>query len=344
MLKLASLLVGSLLLAGTVGVCTQVAAKPRSIPPASPPPPECLSRPAGDIFAPNVTSGTLNRLDIGVNQTADFRGKPLVENPPTYALVIGEGKEGACVTGLKMTGQQSTSLSWRQMKDLHDGDAILWKNATGQNTVTERSHFVNVMDGVSPRASDIAYNWIVRGVFMDHVRDDAIENDQCLAGLIEDSLVDGVFMGFSSRPGSNNECPSYAVKNNVFRVKNVLLRLECMPYPDTDNGDPQNSCGSGEGVGQLFKWKGSSPLKVDVRDSIFVVPSQSLNGPNSMCFPAGTYSNVTLIWQGLGPYPCSLPAGVTQTKDITIWDQARADWLQRYGCAADGSSCPFTSP
>jgi hypothetical protein len=48
-----------------------------------------------------------------------------------------------------------------------------------------------------------------------------------------------------------------------------------------------------------------------------------------MVWPDGTYSNVTVV---LGPgfvgnYPVPLPAGVTVTRDTSIYDTARANWL-----------------
>ncbi|MEM9283647.1 MAG: hypothetical protein AAGA96_17635, partial [Verrucomicrobiota bacterium] len=39
--------------------------------------------------------------------------------------------------------------------------------------------------------------------------------------------------------------------------------------------------------------------------------------------------NVTLIWRGPGGYPAKLPQGVTVSRDRSIWEQAREDWISR---------------
>jgi streptogramin lyase len=51
-----------------------------------------------------------------------------------------------------------------------------------------------------------------------------------------------------------------------------------------------------------------------------------------MRFPPGTVAeNVTLVWTGPGDYPGPLPAGVTVTRDSSVWYAARTAWLQRHG-------------
>ncbi len=300
----------------------------------------CLQRTASNIYVPKVTSGTTNRISIADNKTADFRNKTLTEDPPQYGLVVQGMGSNACITGLKMIGRASTSLTWKTRKGSYDGDGVLFKYMTGSPAIVERVHFYNIMDGVSPRASNSEYRWHARGAYMAYIRDDAIENDQCLAGTFEDSLVDGVFMAFSARPSgtSHPPCPS-GYQDNTLVIKNVYLRLECQPHNSTSSG-----CSGGNGVGQLFKWRSGSPIPVDVRDSIFVQPAMSVNGQSAMCyFPPGRYSNVTIIWQGPGEWPCRTPAGVKVTRDIKIWNEAKIAWLKRYGCSSDGSSCPFTS-
>lgn len=330
-------LLGLCLIGGTALVCTtpKATAAPASL---------CLQRAAGDIYVPNVTSGVTNKINIAANKTADFRPKPLVEDPPQYGLIVRDMDANACITGLKMTGLASTSLTWNVRKGDYDGDGVRIQ-LDGSPVIVERVHFKNVMDGVSPRGNNSNYRWHVRAAYMVGIRDDAIENDGCLGGTIEDSLIE-TFMGFSSRPGKVTingvrvvqDCPP-GYQDNTFNVKNVFMRLECQPYSGGSTG-----CGSTKAVGQIFKWRGSSPIPVDVRDSIFVQPALSHGGTKAMCYrPPGRYSNVTIIWQGSGSWPCKEPPGVTVTRDINIWNQAKAAWLQRYDCAANGSSCPFTS-
>jgi hypothetical protein len=292
----------------------------------------CLSRNADLIKSPTVVSGAHNVVYAYNGVSLDFRSKPLAANDPIYPLRVDRADEGTCITGLKVAGRQSSGLTWQQMKNVYDGDALIIKYATGMKVTVENSWLKNVEDGFSPRALSASSQWILRSSYMTAIRDDAIENDQCLPGLIDDVLIDGAHMFISTRPGKDGVC----AKRNTVVVRNSLVRLTCQP-DDRSNG----SCASATSHGQLFKWD-SSAGPVDVRDTIFLVPSVAHSGPSAMAFPPGVYSNVTLIWLGGGSYPGKLPAsGVKVISDKSVWDTARANWLAKHGCTSDGSTCAF---
>jgi hypothetical protein len=64
-------------------------------------------------------------------------------------------------------------------------------------------------------------------------------------------------------------------------------------------------------------------------DSIIYVEEPSQTELGSDRFPPGTYRNVTLV---LGPgypgtYRVALPPGVTVTHDVSVWERARAAWI-----------------
>ena len=48
-------------------------------------------------------------------------------------------------------------------------------------------------------------------------------------------------------------------------------------------------------------------------------------------WPSGTYDNVKFVWTGSGSYPGTLPAGVTLTRDVGVWNSAKSAWLSRHG-------------
>jgi hypothetical protein len=292
----------------------------------------CLAR--SKIISPAVVYGEQTKVSGRDGATLDFRGKPVVANSPRYPVSLYDAADGTCITGLKVTGRQPTTMTWEQMKSTWDGDSVLVKYATGQNFTIERSYFKNTEDGLTPRATTATSKWVVRGVYMAGIRDDAIENDQCLAGEIIDTLIDGTHMFLSTRPGKANGDSTCARKNTV-TVRNSLIRLACQ----ADSRDDR-SCGPGTSHGQLFKWS-STAGTVDIRDTIFLIPTMSRNGRSSMRFPPGTYSNVTLIWLGQGDYPQALPPGVRLTRDVTIWNAARAAWLSNHGCTLDAQYCSF---
>jgi hypothetical protein len=254
--------------------------------------------------------------------------------PPTYPVVIRNPPQWSCARQLRVTGVAPQSLTWRQWKSNHDGDGILMKVLNG-NGVVEDSWFHNTMDPIS--WNQTTGSWITRRVYARYTRDDFIENDSCRKGLVEDVLVDNAFMFISTRPGGGSTCQAA----NTVTVRNALVHLGALPYDGDMKGSPAaaGSCGHG----QLFKWTASAG-PVDVRNSIFRVDCVSVNGPNSMSFPAGTYENVTLIWGGAGAYPAAIPPGVTVTRDLSVWDEARAAWLRRHGCDDDGDYCSFAGP
>ena len=259
----------------------------------------CLD--TSSAVVPKVDPSAVNNItDIHAGQVYDFRGITLEANPPNYPIVFRDPPE-ICVTGMRAVGRQSDSLTWRQMKNAKYG-GILFRYITGRITF-EYFFLDHLMDGFVPRSNDNV-PWLLRHGYMRHIRDDAIENDNCLPGQIEGVLVDGAFMFLSVRPGAGNHntCTGRQAGNTV-TIQNTLVRLECQPHA----GDGTNhelfvrSCphDTDMGVGQLFKMApGAGPLKVS--DSIFLVPSPSVNGPRSMNFPPGVYENVDsgLAWRG----------------------------------------------
>jgi hypothetical protein len=286
-----------------------------------------------------LVSGSHNEITAR-DATIDLRGQPISANPAKYPMTVQAFGNQVCVTGHSVKGRQSASLTWNEMKSYWDGNGLFFNGGDASTVTFENSYVENVEDGFSARISaNPKAKWVLRGVYMKNIRDDAIENDGCLAGEIHDSLFDGVHMFLSERPGkdSENSCAVKGITDTLTVIRNSLVRMVCQADSRSDN-----SCTVGTSHAQLFKQsEGSGP--VDIRDTIFLVPSLSANGPGPMAFPKGTYSNVTLIWLGGGPYPGRLPAtGVRVTNDISIWNNARAKWLADHGCTADGSRCSFT--
>jgi hypothetical protein len=281
-----------------------------------------------------VASGVLAPLSYRPKSaiTYDMRDVALKGNTPNYPLGFRDAPDGVCITGVRITGQQPRSLTWREMKKTYDGDGIIFKYHIGRATV-ENVWIDNMMDALSFPAQTTSAFWTVRGVYARYVRDDFIENDTCRNGEIVDVLVDGAFMFLSAKPGSGS-CPQQA----KVTIRNSLVRLQGMPYDTNMQGSKPPSGATGHG--QLFKTR--AEVTVDVRDTIFRVDSVSVNAASSMDFAPGSYERVTLIWLGKGDYPGKLPAkGVTVTRDTSIWDNARAAWLKRQGCDASGNSCSF---
>jgi hypothetical protein len=261
--------------------------------------------------------------------TYDLRGLRSLAFPEQtlYPLSFGDVRhgrptggvtEGLCIIGGTVVGQQPRSLTWQQVKDLHDGDGL--RVQAGGWYVVDGLRVDNVEDGISPFGD----GFVGRGLYFTYIRDDCIENDAVSGGVVADSLFDGCNMGLSERPSKGFQ-PTPPSAGETFTLDGVLLRLQAMPRDDADDG---------LGHGQLFKWSRWANRLV-LRNSVFLVERVSMNGRRSMRFPTGTVAeNVTLVWTGPGSYPAPVPAGVRVTKDRSVWDAARRAWLARHGYPA----------
>ena len=296
---------------------------------------QCLARRSDDVTA--FPQGTEQRRTYDVSSVPDghtYDLRNVVALTDKYAFTIGAdgGGRETCVVGGTAIGQQSRALNWRQMKDDHDGDGLRLEGRTWMSSYGLRVD--NWEDGFSPRPPELDEGFTrteffkLSNAYMTYIRDDCVENDVAMSGLVSDSLLDGCWIGFSARPGRGGG--ERANPRGLLRIEDVLVRLEPMPaIPEAD--EPENRVGHA----QLFKWSDEAG-RVAVRDSIFLVAQHSVNGPKSMRFPPGSYRNVTLVWLGPGDYPQPLPSGVTVTRDPSAWDEARDRWLRRHGCPAGG--------
>jgi hypothetical protein len=288
----------------------------------------CLDRPR--TIRPPVSGQDQYRVDTPEEGgTYDLRGVESTAYPARtrYPLVFGKVRHGEaaspvsrhlCIVGGKVTGQQPRSLTWQQVKDRHDGDALRVLSAGWY--VVDGLRADNVEDGIAPFGD----GFVGRNLYFTYIRDDCIENDAVAGGTVSDSLFDGCSMGLSARP-SKGFNPRPPPPGETFRLDGVLLRLQPMPRDDEDRPP------DGLGNGQLFKWSRWSNRLV-LRNSIFLVERVSMNGVDAMRFPDRTIAkNVTLVWTGPGDYPAPVPSGVRVTKDRTVWDAARRDWLARHG-------------
>jgi hypothetical protein len=155
---------------------------------------------------------------------------------------------------------------------------------------------------------------------MSYIRDDCVENDHVFGGLIEDSLFDGCYVVFASRPTANIISAGYYGRNETVVMRNNLLRLEPQPKP-------RKGLYSDFGSGNIFKMHDLSP-KMELHGNIFMAEKLGQGGKDSMLLPKnlGSCSNNVMVWLGPGDYPISLPSCFTVTKDRSVWDNAVAAW------------------
>lgn len=293
---------------------------------------ECLDRPAHQItvIQPGTYAQELDVSPPGDFHTYDMRGAEFANFPPEKPVSVRDRLKGACIVGPRVVGQQPRDLTWRQVKNCCDGDGVrfvIGSAASVGRVIGEGLWMDNVHDGFEAvrysTAAGMDYSWTLRHSYFRYVRDDVVENDACLPGEVLDVLVDNSFTFISSRPGRGNDLDNGAMVP-VIKVHDSLIHV-----------------GSDDLGGRPWKWPGSSssctPMPIlDVRNTVFRI-DRAHSG--TMDWPEGTFQKVTVVWLGGGDFPVPLPAGVSITDDVQVWDAARSKWLERHGCDANGNFC-----
>ncbi len=186
------------------------------------------------------------------------------------------------------------------------------------NAIIEDVHFNNSGDGISIFAG--SEDFTIRNTLFTDMRDDAIESDDLQGGVIEDTLIESTYVGFAARPRSDN---TFDGSGNTWVIQDTLIRLR-----------PQIGVykGVSPGTGGFFKWDELAP-QIQVHDSIF--RADQLTNHQDLGFDpdgklAGASNNI-VVWLGEGAYPEPLPPGFTLTTDVSVWDNAVTQWMNRHG-------------
>ncbi len=297
----------------------------------------CFEKPADAIHRVELEPGSFHRLVRPPSgHTFDYRGERIERLPSDHLLSVQEPAD-VCIIGPTVIGTQSRGLTWSQVKRGYDfGGVHIGRIRPGAEVVVEGARIVNVEDGLmmprSPQANGMGITWALRHSWMEHIRDDAIENDACLDGTIEDVLIEEAHMGLAARPGRDTDPAT--LRKASWTVDGLLLHLSRKPVaPASRTG----ACPARTGVAQLFKMSACFG-SMRMRNSVLRVDALAQR-PAAMGFPPGSYENVTLVWLGPGDYPVPLPAGVTLTRDVAVWTEARASWLARHGCDDRTRTC-----
>jgi hypothetical protein len=226
--------------------------------------------------------------------------------PSESVFVVGMRSPAlrGCVVGGYVQGQMADTVTWEQAHARHNGACLLF---VGTGSIDIRNlRCDNVEDGVRPEetarnANDATLN--ISGTYFTRVRDDCIENDFVLGGVLADNLWEQCNTGVSERPPSS-AASFTSPKGESLTLDHMVLGL----YVN------QHRAGPGENV--LFKWSSSANTLV-IKCSMLKVDGVSLNGPEAMSFPVTTVIDdsacpanpTTLVWLGGGSYPGWLPAG-----------------------------------
>lgn len=259
-----------------------------------------------------------------------------------YPIDIRALGERQCWAGGLVQATDDLNATWADRKAAAS-TGIMSQEA---NIVIDGARIHNAHDAIRPAWSKdgaATVGFTIRNSWVSYNRDDCIENDWHAGGLIDDSLFDGCYV-FASATGGAEKSP------NVVTITNSLVYLQEQPGP---NGWPDPAV---MGHGELFKWSSLGP-DVIIRDTIFLIEDytttdwnsdgQPDHSANALAFKnLADCSNVTVVWDGPGDYPVSVPACVTVTKDRSVWDAARAAWLVNHPLVAriEGVDEPAPEP
>jgi hypothetical protein len=234
--------------------------------------------------------------------------------------MISIGNDGSpsapSVVGGVVMGDVPWDDTWQTVKDRWDASGVRIEGLNAQTYFDGR--IKNMEDGYQMFPSsnpngNMTDTFLAQGIYMEHIRDDAFENDQVMPGSIVDCYIEGTNVFLSEQADSQDiHNPSAVV-----HVRGCLVHMIDMP---------NDYSSIGHGYGQVFKWQGSGAGTVVVEDCIFLLDSFPIRDNH---WPPGAYSrNVVILGPEYAGGTAYLPGpGVTVTTDLSIWRDAVAGWL-----------------
>jgi hypothetical protein len=246
---------------------------------------------------------------------------------PASRSVFAVGVESAalrtCLVGGTVLGAADDAETWDYYHDEHNAACVKilareWMQVRGVRCD-------NVEDGIKPEESGVNANnarFSVTGTHLSRIRDDCMENDYTVGGVLVDNLWEQCNTGISERPSRDREWKTPSAETLV--LDRMLIGLYETPHIEDGR--------TVMGENALFKWS-SSGNRVVIKCSIFKVNSVSLNGRDSMAMPPGTVVDdsecpadpSTIVWLGGGEYP-AWTAGLRVVDDRAVWDDAVTAW------------------
>lgn len=241
------------------------------------------------------------------------------------------------------------------------GDAYALTLTSGSdNWAYQRDSYVtDVEDAYDPNGTAATQMVTLDHVRAEYVRDDCLENEGSTVAsvTISNSLLDGCFTAFAERPSgastaqNGTGAASFTVTDSLVYVQPQPLGSRYCDSSAVTRGRCKTTGTSGVWLGAygIWKWSTAAAKTVTVRNTVFRLDMPSYSSCSSQKWPAGTYQNVTLVWTGPGSYATAgdcanvLPAGVTLTTDVSVWDNAKAAWLAG-GTTPTPTPTPTPSP
>ena len=263
--------------------------------------------------------------------TYDLTGVTSTAYPSThspFALGTSRPAVNACLLGGTVLGGAEDGQPWELYHSDYNAACVKviargWAEVRGLRCD-------NLEDGIRPEETAGNVNdasIYVTGTYLTRIRDDCLENDFTLGGLLEDSLWEQCNTGISERPSGDASWTS--PPSETLTLDHMLIGLYQTPH--AKDGTPTI------GENALFKWSTSANHLV-IKCSVFKVDAMSLNGADSMAVPPGTVVDdsecrdhpSTIVWLGGGRYPAPT-AGIRVVTDPAVWTNAVTAWKAAHG-------------
>lgn len=262
--------------------------------------------------------------------TFDLTGVTSTAYPATRSVFeVGADKPAlrTCIVGGTVQGTTDPAQTWDYYHDEWNAGCV--KIVARDWSQVRDLRCDSVEDGIVVKESaENANNTsiYVSGTYLSGIRDDCLENDFTVGGLLHDNLWEGCHTGISERPWRGDwSTPD----DEVLTLDHMLIGL--YETPKEDDGRVVM------GHNSIFKWSDSGN-RVVIRCSIFKLESRSINGVDSMAMPPGTVVDdsgcednpSTIVWLGRGDYPGET-AGMRVVRDEDVWTDAVQEWKSAHG-------------
>ena len=263
------------------------------------------------IDARNATFTVANSRNTDPSAIAGCDVGILPVNP--YPVVI-RNSPGVRFIGGRFKGEVPLTSDWQHT--YCNSAALLVRDGTIGATI-EGVRARRCWDGI--RFAERADGFRVKGSWLSEIRDDAVENDYLLSGVIEDCLFDGCFAGISLDAWSGDRDGTH----EIVRIDRSLIRMGAY-------------LAKGEITHQApIKAADVSP-RLSITESIFALTSANMRGFRRL---ERTWQRTiesrdnTLLWLADEPLPSALPLPPSGFSLLTgavarkYWDEARRRWL-----------------
>jgi hypothetical protein len=263
--------------------------------------------------------------------TYDLTGVTSTAYPATrsvFEVGADDPKLRTCIIGGTVLGETDDEETWDYYHDEWNAGCV--KIIARDWSQVRDLRCDSVEDGIVVKESSENANnnsIYVSGTYLSGIRDDCMENDYTVGGLLYDNLWEGCHTGISERPWKGDGWTSPS--DEVLTLDHMLIGL--YETPKEDDGEVVM------GHNSIFKWSDSGN-RVVIRCSIFKLEAESINGTDSMEMPPGTVVDdseceddpSTIVWLGRGDYPGET-AGMRVVTDEDVWTEAVQDWKSAHG-------------